>query len=291
MSNALTRAATILLVTILTSGLACAIAQSALSPVTATQTTTMDSPMSYIGGKHRLAKTLVALFPPHVTYCEVFLGGGQVFFRKAPSKVEVLNDLDGDVVNFFRCAQQHHDELCRQLKFVLVSREWFQVIDKQNPAALTDIQRAARFFYLQKNAYAGLVHGRHYAAKVVGPPGFNPSSLPAIFDNVHKRLARVQIESLSFEEFIPKFDRPTTLFFCDPPYWQRKLYNFNFTGEQFRLLADLLQSIRGKFVLTVDDVPQLRELFHKSNITEIAIPYTAQREAGKRFRELIITNF
>ncbi len=247
--------------------------------------------MSYIGGKRRLAKRLVGLFPPHVTYCEVFLGGGQVFFRKEPSQVEVLNDLDDDVVNFFRCAQQHHEELCRYLKFVLVSRKWFEIFQNQNPASLTDIQRAARFFYLQKNSYAALVHGRHYACKVVSSPGFNSSRLAEILENTHRRLARVQIESLPFGEFIHRFDRPTTLFFCDPPYWKRTLYNFNFTEEDFRNLANQLQSIKGKFVLTVDDVPELRELFKRSNITEVEIPYTAQREAGKLYRELIITNF
>ena len=247
--------------------------------------------MSYIGGKRRLAKRIAALFPPHVTYCEVFLGGGQVFFRKEPSQVEVLNDLDGDVVNFFRCAQQHYEELARYLQFVLVSRQWFGIFQDQNPATLTDIQRAARFFYLQKSAYAGLVHGRHYACKVVGKPGFNPGRLREILEKTHQRLERVQIESLPFQEFISRFDRPTTLFFCDPPYWERKLYNFNFREEDYRNLADQLQSIQGKFVLTVDDVPQLRELFKHSNISEVEIPYTAQREAGKRYRELIITNF
>ena len=254
--------------------------------------TAMDSPLSYIGGKHRMAKRLIALLPPHTTYCEVFLGGGQVLCKKPPSKVEVVNDIDGQVVNFFRCAQQHPDELSRYLKFVLVSREWFDIFLNQNPASLTDIQRAARFFYLQKNCYAGLVHGQHYACKVVGAPGFNPSRLPEIFENLHQRLSRVQIESLPFQEFIPRFDRPaTTLFFCDPPYWKRKLYNYNFSEDDYRTLAALLQSIKGKFILTVDDVPELREMFKQSNITEVEIPYTAQREAGKRYRELIITNF
>jgi len=251
----------------------------------------MVSPMSYIGGKNRLAKRIIAMFPPHETYCEVFLGGGQVLFRKEPSKVEVVNDLDGEVVNFFRCAQHHYEELVRCLKFVLVSRDWFHIFDRQNPASLTDIQRAARFFFLQKTCYAALVHGRHYAAKVVSAPGFDASRLPKIFENAHKRLSRVQIESLPFQEFIPKFDRPKTLFFCDPPYWERKLYNFNFSQDDYRILADLLQSLKGKFVLTVDDVPELRDLFKHSKIVEVEIPYTAQREAGKRYRELIITNF
>lgn len=253
--------------------------------------TAMKGPIAYVGGKNRLAKTLIAMFPPHMTYCEVFLGGGQVLFRKAPSKVEVVNDIDGEVVNFFRCAQQHHEELCRYLRFVLVSRQWFEIFNNQNPATLTDIQRAVRFFFLQKNSYAGLVHGRHYAAKVVSTPGFNPNRLPELLENVHKRLARVQIESLPFQEFIPCFDRPETLFFCDPPYWRRKLYNFNFADEDYQTLAKLLRSITGKYIATIDDVPEIREIFKESKITEVEIPYTAQREAGKRFKELIITNF
>ena len=81
------------------------------------------------------------------------------------------------------------------------------------------------------------------------------------------------------------------MFFCDPPYWRRRLYNYNFAHEDYRTLAKQLQSIKGKFVLTVDDVPELRELFKESKITEVELAYTAQREAGKRFKELIITNF
>lgn len=251
----------------------------------------MAGPLSYIGGKNRVAKSLIAMFPPHETYCEVFLGGGQVLFRKDPSRVEIVNDLDGEVVNFFRCAQHHPEELARCLKFVLISREWFKKFDSQNPASLTDIQRAARFFYLQKTCYAGLVHNRHYAAKTVSVPGMNPARLPEIFEKVHKRLARVQIESLPFQEFIPKFDRRTTLFFCDPPYWRRKLYNHNFTDDDYGTLAGLLRCISGKFVLTVDDVPELRELFDWAKITEVKVTYTSQQEAGKRYPELIITNF
>ena len=259
--------------------------------VTCPPTTAMVSPMSYIGGKNRMAKRLIAMFPPHVTYCEVFLGGGQVFFRKPPSKVEVINDIAGEVVNFFRCAQLHPEELCRYLKFTLVSREWFHLFESQNPASLTDIQRAARFFYLQKNCYAGLVERRNYAAKVVNTPGFNPSRLPEIFDNVHQRLSRVQIEALPFQDFIPRFDGEQTLFFCDPPYWRRKLYTVNFSDDDYRTLADLLGSISGRFVLTVDDVPELREMFRDWKITKVEIPYTAQKEPGKLYPELIISNF
>src|SRR5947207_6084134 len=134
----------------------------------------MQGPLSYVGGKNRIAQAIIGIFPEHTTYCEPLVGGGRVFFRKKPSRVEVLNDLDGAVVNFFRVCQQHYEELLRWLRFTLVSRKWFELFEKQNPDTLTDIQRAARFFYLQKTSYAGLVRHHNYNYSVVGPPSFNP---------------------------------------------------------------------------------------------------------------------
>ena len=251
----------------------------------------MIGPLAYIGGKNRIARKIIDIFPEHTTYVEAFAGGAQVFFRKEPSPVEVLNDLDGDIVNFFRVCQRHYEELLRYLRFILVSRKWFALFEAESPDSLTDIQRAARFFYLQKNAFAGLVRRRRYSYAVVGPPSFNPASLPALFENAHRRLQRVQIENLPYYEVIRRFDRPTTLFYLDPPYWGRSLYRINFTGSDFRELAQILQQIRGKFVLSVNDVPEIRDLFHRFKLREIALHYTAQRIAGKRFRELLITNF
>ena len=251
----------------------------------------MTGPLAYIGGKNRIAKDIIAIFPKHTTYVEAFAGGAQVLFHKEPSTVEVLNDLDGDVVNFFRVCQLHHDELLRYLKFILASRKWFALFEAENPASLTDIQRAARFFYLQKNAYAGLVRNRKYSYAVAGPKSFNPESLPDLFENAHRRLQRVQIESLPCNEIIRRFDRPETLFYLDPPYWGRSLYRFNFSEDDFKKLADQLRGIQGKFVFSINDVPEIREIFGKFKLREIEIPYTAQRKAGKRFPELLITNF
>src|SRR2546427_11471547 len=117
----------------------------------------MVGPLSYIGGKNRLAKRLIAIFPKHTTYVEPFAGGAQVFFRKEPSKVEVLNDLDGEVVNFYRVCQHHYQELLRYFRFCLVSRKWFQIQRATDPRTLTDIQRAARHLYLLRNCFASLV--------------------------------------------------------------------------------------------------------------------------------------
>jgi DNA adenine methylase len=251
----------------------------------------MKGPIAYIGGKNRIAKQIIDIFPEHRTYVEVFAGGAQVLFHKEPSFVEVLNDLDGDVVTFFRVCQLHYEELVRYLKFTVISREWFDLLQMQDPKTLTDIQRAARFFYLQKNAYAGLVRKRKFGYSVAGPSRFNPASVPEIIENTHKRLARVQIERLPYGEVLTKYDRLTTLAYLDPPYFGRKLYNFNFDEADFVELAKRLGGLYGKFVLSLNDVPEVRQIFRQFHFREIELAYTAQQTAGKRFRELLITNF
>ncbi len=251
----------------------------------------MPGPLSYIGGKNRLARQIIALLPDHLTYVEPFSGGAQVFFRKDPSRIEVLNDLDQEVVNFFRVCQQHYDELLRYLKYLLVSRSWYAVLSKSTPETLTDIQRAARFFYIQKNSFAGLVRSPHYKATVVGRPNYNPARIPMSIEAAHRRLQNVQLECLPYQKILEKYDRPTTLFFIDPPYWNRYLYRFNLSENDFQELAKRLEGLRGKFVLTLNDVPEVRALFAKFIITEVQISYSAQRKAGRRYAELIIRNF
>ena len=124
----------------------------------------MIGPLPYIGGKNRLANRIIALLPEHITYVEPFAGGAQVLFHKPPSSVEVLNDLDFDTANFFRVCQWHYQELVRYLGYCLVIRKLHELHRATDPATLTDIQRAGRFFYLQKNSFGGLVvkHNYHY---------------------------------------------------------------------------------------------------------------------------------
>src|ERR1700730_13814248 len=105
----------------------------------------MIGPLPYVGGKNRLAIKIIGMLPQHTTYVEPFAGGAQVFYHKKPSIVEVLNDLDFDIVNFFRCCQFHSEELVRCLSFTIVSRRWHALYANENPESLTDIQRAARF--------------------------------------------------------------------------------------------------------------------------------------------------
>jgi DNA adenine methylase len=251
----------------------------------------VKGPLAYIGGKSKIANRIIEIFPQHVTYVETFAGGAQTLFHKEPSKIEVLNDLDSDVVTFFRVCQLHYEELVRYLKFAVVSREWFDLLESQDPKTLTDIQRAARFLYLQKNAYAGLVRKRKFGYSVTEPSRFNPQSLPELIENTHKRLSRVQIEHLPYEQVLERYDRPATLFYLDPPYFGRKLYNFNLSEADFVELGKRLGKLQGKFVLSLNDVPEVRQIFRRFHIREIELAYTAQKTAGKRFRELLITNY
>ena len=251
----------------------------------------MIGPLSYIGGKRALANQIIEIFPKHTTYIEVFAGGAQVLFHKEPSQVEVLNDLDGEIVNFFRVCQQHHEELVRYLRFMVVSREWHELLKRTDPTTITDIQRAARHLYLLKNSFGSLVLRLNYKCHVIQPPGFNPERMPELIEETHKRLARVQIECLPYEKILKKFDRPQSLFYLDPPYFDRRLYRFNLEHDDFVKMAGILKGLRGNFVLSLNDLPEVRSIFKPFKIRSIDLHYTAQRVAGKRFPEVLITNF
>jgi DNA adenine methylase len=160
-----------------------------------------------------------------------------------------------------------------------------------DPATLTDIQRAGRFFYLQKNSFGGLILKQRFHYGITQRSNFNPVRIPEIIELAHKRLQRVQIESLPYEKILEKYDRPSTLFYLDPPYWERRLYRHNFTEEGFIDMERRLHLLKGKFLLSLDDHPEVRKLFHHWRLLPVDIAYTAQRKTGKRFRELLITNF
>jgi|ERR1051325_7820558 DNA adenine methylase len=251
----------------------------------------MIGPLPYIGGKNRLATKIISLLPEHTTYVEPFAGGAQVLFHKPPSNVEVLNDLDFDIVNFFRVCQWHHEELVRYLRFSLVSRKLHELHVKTDPSTLTDIQRAGRFYYLQKNSFGGLIVKQKFHYGVTHRSNYNPDRIPEVIEQTHRRLARVQVESLPYEKVLEKYDRPTTFFYLDPPYWERKLYKFNFTESQFADMEERLGTLKGKFILSLDDRPEVRQLFARFRMQAVDLAYTAKRDTRARHRELLITNF
>jgi len=204
----------------------------------------------YAGGKAHLVQKHLELIPPHKCYVEVFGGMATLLFNKKPSKVEVYNDIWGEVVNFFRVLRDDEKWKILQEKLLLTpySREEFEFCRDSPSEGIDDIERARRFYVKMRQSFGGKM----------GTFGCGPRRNPKSFFNMierfwffHKRLANVYIESLDFEEVIRKYDTPDTFFYCDPPYIGNKtgVSFLDMSLEDHKRLVDVLLSIQGKVLL------------------------------------------
>ncbi|GAB6035893.1 DNA adenine methylase [Fundidesulfovibrio butyratiphilus] len=254
----------------------------------------MKGPLPWIGGKSLLARTILESFPEHLTYCEVFAGGAHVLFAKEPSKFEIMNDVNKELVCLFRVLQYHLEEFCRQFKWCLVSRDWWNDWTEQLQAGgLTDIQRAARFYYIQRLGFGGKVAGRTFGGGPQSGPRINLIRLEEDLSAIHLRLARVRIENMPFAQFIERHDRPETLFYLDPPYYGMEGYYGKdiFSRADFTALSIQLSEIKGKFVLSLNDKPEVREIFNPFRIQGLTTRYTCSKAASIPAKEVLISNF
>lgn len=243
----------------------------------------------WIGGKRRLAKHLLPLFPRHQCYVEPFCGAAALFFLKQPSDVEVLNDINGDLVNLYRVVKHHLEEFVRQFKWALSSREIFKWLQATPPETMTDIQRAARFFYLQRLCFNGKIESQVFAVDVQAPPAINLLRLEEELSAAHLRLSRAYIEDRHWSDCVQRLDRPDTFFFMDPPYWGTEGYGVPFPIEEYSAIAAAMRSLKGKALLTVNDHRDMREAFAGLQPQEADITYMVG--GGDRLadrRELIV---
>lgn len=228
----------------------------------------------WIGGKRKLADHLIPLFPDHTCYVEPFCGAAALFFLKPPSDVEVLNDINGDLVNLYRVVKHHLEELYKQFKWTLVSRENWNWLKSTPVETLTDVQRAARFLYLQKLAFGGKVDGQTFGTAATTRPKFNIFTLEQDLADAHYRLSNTYIECLSWSKVIEKYDRPETLFYCDPPYWETEGYGVDFGWEHYEQLAELSKTMLGTMIISINDHPKIRDVFSHMPVVEIDYKYT-----------------
>lgn len=249
----------------------------------------------YVGGKKQLARTIIARIGEieHDLYAEPFIGMGGVFLRR-PSrpKVEVINDASQDVATFFRVLQRHYQAFLDMLKWQVTSRAEFARLAAQDPATLTDLERSARFLYLQRLSFGGKVASRSFGIDTGGPARFDITRLVPLLEAVHERLAGVWIDCLGFEAFIQRWDRPRTLFYLDPPYWGTEHYYGRglFERSDFERLSAALQGVQGRFILSLNDVPEVRELFAWASIETVELSYQAGGAGHtKRVREVVIS--
>ena len=259
--------------------------------------TPVKPPAPYIGGKIRLADAIVRIInqTPHTTYAECFVGMGGVFFRREfMPKSEVINDYSKDVSGLFKILRFHFESFMQELTWNITSRDYFDNYKLIDPDSMTDLQRAARFLYLQRNSFGGKVSGRSFGVDSKRSGRFNITKLQATLDEVHTRLSGVTIECLDYKKFIDRYDHNGCLFYLDPPYYGcEKDYGADlFSRDEFQLMADLLKGIKGKFIMSINDTPEIREIFQDFNLDAVETTYTVgggenQTKAG----ELIITNY
>jgi DNA adenine methylase len=204
---------------------------------------------------------------------------------------EVINDLDSDLVVFYRVLQNHLEEFLRQFKWLLSSREWFEDFKRQQTAGgLTDIQRAARYYYLQRLCFGGRVKGRTFGAAPMHNPRINLVRLEEELSAVHLRLVGVSIEHLAWDDFIKRYDKPGTLFYCDPPYYKAPFYAHNLELADYEKMATVLAGIHSRFILSINDHPDIREVFKKFTIKPVTLNYSVSKGKQTLGRELLITN-
>ncbi len=216
----------------------------------------MRTPITYYGGKQSMLKHIRPLIPAHNLYCESFAGGAAVFFDKEPAEINVINDLNSEIINFYKVVVIHPDELRKEVLQALHCRNqhqhaWYIY---QNPTFFTTVQRAWAVWILSKMGFAG---------KLEGTFGFDKSDMrhpkklqnaKLVFcDELVQLLERATIECDDAFKVIKRYDTPATFHFIDPPYVGSNMghYSGMFNDQNLKELLDLCETLQGKFMLTM----------------------------------------
>lgn len=254
----------------------------------------INSSMAWVGGKKALRDEILARFPRNYKrYIEVFGGAGWVLFHKPPGNdFEVFNDFNGNLVNLYRCVREQPEALRNELRYMLNSRLDFEYMKGMlhSQAVLPDVRRAAYYYALIRYSYAA------GTSTFGSQPHAMWNNFPLI-ESAAGRLQKVVIENKDCVKLIRQYDRPESFFYCDPPYYNADQYYEAVSSDGFDHagLADALLGIKGKFLLSYNDCPEIRALYDRPGIVVEGISRLsniAQRyENGKQYPELLISNY
>jgi DNA adenine methylase len=209
---------------------------------------------------------------------------------KERSQLEVLNDINGDLVNFYRCVRFHADPLLTELEFVLNSRQEFH--DFRHQPGLTDIQRAARWFFRNKTCFGGARMDSFGAGVAGGGANNSRSARMESIRALNLRLDRVNIEQLDWQRCLDLYDRPDSFFFLDSPYTDCDAGMYSeWTETDVRRLHDRVLQLRGRWIITLNDTAAIREIFAGCEIRSVSRARGICNEGkdAQPYRELIIT--
>jgi DNA adenine methylase len=258
----------------------------------------MNSIIGWVGGKRLLRKVIVPLIPKHNTYCEPFGGAAWILFGKSEDhKVwqvskkhkyrEVLNDINGELINFWRHVKYHPDAFKTEVEQFMASRELFTEFLNMKPR--TDFERAMVFYYKLACSFGSL--SKTFAVR--GHRSMLPIRNGDKLQQAADRLKDVVIEKLSFDAVINKYDNPRSFFYIDPPYYEHEnLYERDLADcfDEHEELNQLLKSIKGKWLLSYNDHPYIRKLYKDFLIENVETLYSLSG-ASKPKTEIIIRNY
>ena len=262
----------------------------------------LNSPIKWAGGKSRLRQSIIDLLSPHTCYVEVFGGAAWVLFGKPPSDVEILNDIDQELITFFRVVKYRPEELIAAFDLELVSRAEFKRLAALNPLELDDLQRAHRFYYIIMAGWGGELNYPRFQTSITDGGHGNRligalETLRQRIEPIHTRLRTVIIENLDWRNCIDRYDRANTVMYLDPPYPGNGVNYFHNMRDwsEHQALADRLRLANCQWILSSYDTPEVHELFADYPVTRVesVSGLKTRKDSQERVvnREVLITNY
>ncbi len=255
----------------------------------------MKTPITYYGGKQTLIKYLLPLIPQHRMYCEPFFGGGAVFFAKRKSDVEVINDINGEVINFYRVIKTKFSELQKEIQSTLHSRELYKKAMEiyKNPEKYSDVKRAWALWTATNQGFAGMI-GSWGFGKDDSKEAALANKRDAFTKDYEQRLTKVQVESNNAIKVINRCDDKETFIYADPPYIGSDQGHYKgYTESDYRELLDTLAKVKGKFLLSSYPSKILTSYINKYNwkVQKITKSVAVTKHTDKLKTEMIVMNY
>ena len=254
----------------------------------------------YFGGKYRMVKKLLPLFPKHYMYIEPFCGSCVILLNKPHSNREIVNDKYNEIYNLFTVVKNKPEEFYNSFKYTFTSRTYFNNLLNINTNNLTDVQKAHRFFYFINHVYNSAPNTRLFRTSRYTLSKLNYTSLKDRIDSVYNRLKDVFIECLDYKDLFDKYDYDKVFYFIDPPYYSENVpskstyeYIHTFAVNDFINLANKLKSLKGKFLMTINDCEFTRDTYKDFNLSTIDMAYScgSERKGITKQTELLVSNY
>jgi DNA adenine methylase len=256
----------------------------------------MKTPITYYGGKQSMLKHILPLIPPHKTYVEPFVGGGAVYWAKQTAEIEVINDTNSEVVNFYQAVQKNYEPLEKEITGTLHSRDQFRQakIIYENPDMFDTTKRAWAFWVLSCQSYSSsLGSGWRHAKSIKIMQTFNMRR-EKLLAPIVKRLESTQIECADALKVIGTYDDTDTFFYVDPPYYNANMGHYaGYTLQDFNNLLNKLAQVKGKFLLSSYPSEMLSEYSRRHGWKTILVKRKLgmKREGERNKTEVLTANY